>query len=328
MRAESFPFPALLLTIFCGVVLSPRDTHAQATPLSPPAISVYFPDYRYQADVEPEFFGTTHLVLFSSKPNDDGSVDFDRITPGLLEVGRKAQTENIKVTFCVGGWGRGKLFANAVSTAENRARFVTALADFCEQHQLDGVDIDWEFPRGETEHADFTLFLRDLSTRLRADDRLLTVALGYTRPLSAECYTYIDQVNLMCYHPWNPPKTSQREWLANAVEKMLASGLPPEKLLLGVGFYAKELGGERRAISYKTLSGANARPLPESEHGFSPANTDACDLRLELVREHQLGGVMVWDYGHDSTEADVSLLNYLSKKLTAEPQRPSELNSQ
>ncbi len=325
MPAKPAAFRIPTLAILSGIILLFGEVLAD-TPKAP-AISVYFPDYRFQEGVEPNFYGTTHLVLFSSKPNEDGSVDFDRITSGLREVGRKAQSKNIKVTFCVGGWGRGKLFATAVSSAENRARFVAALGDFCEQHQLDGVDIDWEFPKGEKEHADFALFLRDLSARLHTDDRLLTIALGYTRPLSAECYGYIDQVNLMCYHPWNPPTTSQRDWLTAAVEKMLASGLPPEKLLLGIGFYAKELGGERRAISYKNLSGLDAKPLPESEHGFSPANTEACELRLELIEKYQLGGVMVWDYGHDSTDPDTSLLNYLSQQLTPSPP-PSESNSQ
>jgi len=325
MPAKSSPSRAPILLVLSGFALLFGEAVAEP---AAPAISVYFPDYRYQQGVEPDFFGTTHLVLFSSKPNEDGSVDFDRITLGLLAVGRHAQHEHgAKVTFCVGGWGRGKLFATAVSTAENRTRFVTALGDFCEQHQLDGVDIDWEFPKGEKEHADFTLFLRNLSTRLHTDHRLLTIALGYTRPLSRECYSYVDQVNLMCYHPWNPPKTSQREWLSAAIENILASGLPPEKLLLGVGFYAKELGGERRAISYKTLSGANAKPLPESEHGYSHVNTDACDLRLELIKKYQLGGVMVWDYGHDSTDPETSLLNYLSQKLIPSRQ-PSESSSQ
>ncbi len=298
---------------------------ALAVPAAEPmAISVYFPDYRVRAGAELALHGTTHLVLFSSKPTEEGGVDFARITPGLLEVGRQARAAGVKVTVCVGGWGRGKLFANAVSTPERRARFADTLATFCAQHDLDGVDVDWEFPRGEREHADFERFLAELSGRLRPAGRLLTVALGYTRPLSEASYAHIDQVNLMCYHPWNPPKGTQREWLEGAVERMLASGLPPEKLLLGVGFYAKEMGGKRRAISYKNLVGEGARTLPESEAGFSGVGRAACDLRLDLVREHGLGGVMVWDYGHDSPDPEHSLLKYLSDRARpeAEPGAP------
>lgn len=328
MKSSSlFAFRLSVLALSFSLFLS-GGHESIADELAPAsAISVYFPDYRYSEGMEPKFYGTTHLVLFSAKPNEDGSIDFDRITPGLLKVGRRAQAaDKIKVTFCVGGWGRGKLFATAVSSVENRARFVAALGDFCAAHQLDGVDIDWEFPKGEQEHADFALFLKDLSARLHGDGRLLTIALGYTRPLPAECYDCIDQVNLMCYQPWNAPDNSHAAWLAEAVDTMLASGVPPQKLLLGIGFFAKELGGERRAISYKKLAADDSPALPESEYGFSPVGTDACDLRLELVKKHGLGGVMVWDYGHDSTDPDKSLLRYLSSQLT--PPRPSESNPQ
>ena len=87
------------------------------------------------------------------------------------------------------------------------------------------------------------------------------------------------------------------------------------------------MGGNRRAISYRNLVGENARPLPDSDHGFSPAGPYACDLRINLVKKHGLGGVMVWDYGHDSEDPADSLLNHLTKNITAPPP-PSEANPQ
>jgi GH18 family chitinase len=278
-----------------------------------PVLSVYFPDYRYVKGAEPAFYGTTQLVLFSAKPREDGSVDFSRITPGLLEVGEKAKAQGITAMVCVGGWGRGKEFATAVSTQGGRAHFVEALAGFCAEHSLGGVDIDWEFPKGEQEHADFTKFLGALSKRLRAEGRILTAALGYTRPLSVECYAYLDQVNLMSYQPWSPQ--DYEGWLREAVARFLDSGLAPEKLVLGVGFFAKEKGGERRAVSYKKMTGREGADLPKSEHGWWPAGKEACDLRVKLVEEFGLGGVMVWDYGHDAVAPEESLLRYLSETL-------------
>jgi len=289
-----------------------------------PVLSVYFPDYRYKKGVEPAFYGTTHLVLFSAKPHEDGSVDFGRITPGLLEVGEKARANGVTVTFCVGGWGRGKEFATAVSTEEGRARFVGALAGFCAEHDLGGVDIDWEFPKGEEEHADFAKFLASLSARLHGEGRILTAALGYTRPLDRECYGYLDQVNLMSYQPWSPQ--DYEKWLREAVERMLESGLPPEKLVVGVGFFAKEKGGERRAVSYRKMTGEGGAGLPKSEHGWWPAGKEACALRLKLVEEFGLGGVMVWDYGHDAVAPEESLLRYLPEGYEETLPKPA-LNS-
>ncbi len=278
------------------------------------SLSVYLPDYRVKGATELQLYETTHLILFSAKPNKDGTVDFSRIKPELLAAGKKAQAEGeLKVTCCVGGWGRGKLFANAVSTAGNRERFVNALTAYCEQHNLDGVDIDWEFPKGDQEHADFTLFLKDLSSKLRASNRILTVALAETRPLPAECWPYIDQVNLMSYQPWS--EKPYEAWLVASIDRFLDVGLPPEKLILGVGFFAKEKEGERRAVSWKNLAGEKAIDLPDSQHGFWPVGPEACDLRLRLVKERRLGGIMVWDYGHDSANPEYSLLRHLSEGL-------------
>jgi GH18 family chitinase len=284
-------------------------------------LAVYFPDYRYQEGVKPPMYGTTNLILFSAKPNHDGSVDFSRVSPSMIQMAKTARlAPPLQVTFCVGGWGRGDLFAKAVSTPENRARFAASLASFCEKYDLDGVDIDWEFPEGKEQHSDFTMFLTALSARLHASDRILTVALGENRPLSPAAYEVVDQVNLMSYQPWHPQP--YEEWLENAVKSVLESGLAPGKVNIGLGFFAREQGGEHRSISFSKLAGDSGQLLPNSEFGFSPVGKAACDLRFELVKKYRLGGIMVWDYGHDSPDPKHSLLRYISEnggRLDAKP---------
>lgn len=272
-------------------------------------LSVYLPDYRVKTGAEPNLYRTTQLILFSAKPRPDGSVDFSRINPDLLAFGEKARAKQVRVTVCVGGWGRGKEFAGAVSTPEHRTRFAGELQKFCEIHSLDGVDIDWEFPKGEQEHADLAAFLELLSGKLRASGRLLTIALGYTRPLPSECWQYVDYVNLMSYQPWNDQPYA--EWLDRSVDRFLEAGLPKHKLLVGVGFFAKEKAGQRRAVSWRKIGDG----LPESEHGYWPVGKGTCDLRIDLVKQHGLGGIMVWDYGHDTPDPDQSLLRYLSEQI-------------
>lgn len=280
-------------------------------------VAVYFPDYRYQEGVSLQLYGTTNLILFSATPGEDGSVDFSRIKPGMIALGANGREMNpdLKVTVSVGGWGRGNIFGKAVGTSEARTRFVKNLVEYCEQHSLDGVDIDWEFPKTEKEHSDFSLFLSELSGRLHEKDRILTVALGYTRPLTPEAYAAVDFVNLMSYQPWNPPSISYEAWLEEAVRRMIDSGLPPEKLLVGLPFYIKEMGGERKAISWKKLVGENAVAIPKSDFGYSPAGKGTCDLRVSLIEKYGLGGVMVWDYGHDSPDPEHSLLKHLSEAM-------------
>lgn len=275
-------------------------------------LAVYLPDYRAKSLQSLELHGTTDLILFSAMPRDDGSVDFSRISPAMLALGKEASTDgDLAVTVCVGGWGKGKNFAKAVSTGEARNRFVNDLAGFCRDNALAGVDIDWEFPKGEREHADLALFLEALSGRLRPEGRVLTIALGYTRPLPRDCWQWIDRVHLMSYQPWSP--RDYEPWLEESVERFLDAGLPPEKLLVGLGFYAKEKAGDRRAVSWRRLR--EGHPLPDSEHGFWPAGPETCDLRIRLVKKYSLGGVMVWEYGHDAVGTEHSLLRHLTGRL-------------
>lgn len=312
---------ALLLTLFLFCLALPviaEEKSKGKTQTAPTSLSVYLPDYRVKAGTEPRLFGTTHLILFSAKPDGDGKVDFTKIKPELFAFAKKAQaSQPVKVTFCVGGWGKGKQFASAVSSEANRKRFVNDLVDFCEKHDLDGVDLDWEFPKGDREHADFEIFLEQLSSRLHANDRILTIALGYTRPLSKTCWPYIDQINLMSYQPWSVQ--DYEPWLVESIKRFLEAGAPPEKILLGVGFFAKEKAGKRRAISWRHLADGKLEALPDSDSGFWPVGREACDLRLRLVKEYGLGGVMVWDYGHDSQLDDKSLLRHLSVGLGLMP---------
>ena len=182
-----------------------------------------------------------------------------------------------------------------------------------EENALDGVDIDWEFPKGDQEHADLNSFLQRLSEKLHTTNRILTIALGYTRSLSAEANACIDHVNLMSYQPWNPQP--YEVWLEKAVTDFLESGLPPEKLILGLPFFTKELGGKRRAIQWTKLAGKGESTIPESDHEFSPVGKAACDLRLDLMKKYKLGGVMVWEFGQDSPNEKHSLMKHLSEKL-------------
>lgn len=307
----------LALSLFVFLATCPAWSQEQGMAPSP-AMAVYLPDYRVKAGDEPRLLGATHLILFSAKANEDGAVDFSRIKPELLAFAEKARARNpIAVTVCVGGWGKSNHFAAAVSSGATRERFVNDLVAFCLKHDLGGVDIDWEFPKGDREDSDFEAFIKLLSARLHADERILTIALGYTRPLSAECWRHIDQVNLMSYQPWSVQP--YEPWLEDSIKRFLAAGLPPEKLLLGVGFFAKEKAGKRRAISWRSLADGKLDGLPESESGFWPVGPEVCDLRLRLMKQYRLGGIMIWEYGHDSARPEASLLLRLSKGLGLMP---------
>jgi chitinase len=56
---------------------------------------------------------------------------------------------HLKVIISVGGWSWSAHFSDAALTPQSRWRFASSLRDFIETHDLDGADIDWEFPTGD-----------------------------------------------------------------------------------------------------------------------------------------------------------------------------------
>jgi chitinase len=46
----------------------------------------------------------------------------------------------------IGGWTGGRWFSTDVGNAANRTAFVKTVLNFAENHHLDGIDFDWEYP--------------------------------------------------------------------------------------------------------------------------------------------------------------------------------------
>ncbi len=53
---------------------------------------------------------------------------------------------HLKLLVSVGGWTWSKGFSDAVLTPERRQRFVESAVAFVRRHDLDGFDVDWEYP--------------------------------------------------------------------------------------------------------------------------------------------------------------------------------------
>ncbi|MBO9556920.1 glycosyl hydrolase family 18 protein, partial [Cellulomonas sp.] len=57
----------------------------------------------------------------------------------------RADNPALKVLVSIGGWGAGN-FSEAALTPASRARFTDSAVALLRAHDLDGIDIDWEYP--------------------------------------------------------------------------------------------------------------------------------------------------------------------------------------
>ena len=191
-------------------------------------------------------------------------------------TGLRSTHSHFKVLVSVGGWTWSGGFSEAAATAESRARFVASAVDFVRRHDLDGFDVDWEYPglpgngnpHGPQDKANFTLLMAELRAALDQEGRargrryLLTMAAGaFPRFLEQtemeRVAGYVDFVNLMTYdfriagsdplagHHANLYRHPQDDGSSadGAVRDFIAAGVPTGKLVLGVPFYGRAWGG-------------------------------------------------------------------------------------
>lgn len=186
----------------------------------------------------------------------------------------KQRNPDLKILTSVGGWTWSGGFSDMALTAESRQRFIDSALNFVRRHQLDGVDIDWEYPglpgagnpHRPEDGANFTLLLRDLRAQLDQLEQelgrslLLTIASGGF-PAFVEIneigkwQEYLDFINIMAYDynfPSDGNATGHHTALYSnprditgmsadaAVRDHLAAGVPAHKLVMGVAFYGRQ----------------------------------------------------------------------------------------
>nr|WP_256702188.1 glycosyl hydrolase family 18 protein [Paenibacillus sp. P32E] len=196
----------------------------------------------------------------------------------------KAKNPNLKTVISVGGWTWSNRFSDVAATAATREVFANSAVDFIRKYQMDGVDLDWEYPvsgglagnsyRPE-DKQNYVLLLQKIREKLNAagtaDGKtyLLTIASGagpayiQNNNLSGIA-AVVDWINIMTYDfngSWNTTTghnaplyydpaaastglTEPANYnIDKAVTSYLASGVPANKLVMGMPFYGRGWGG-------------------------------------------------------------------------------------
>jgi chitinase len=177
----------------------------------------------------------------------------------------KRQNPNLIILLSVGGWGC-KGFSGAALTEESRRKFASSCLQVIDLYNLDGVDIDWEYPVDggggliascPEDKENFTLLLKNIRSAI-GTDKLLTAAgagFGYichwTNPF--DYAELLDYMNIMTYdfafggmHNANlyPSQIySEFNYLRSSLDEFvnlyLEHGFKAENLNLGIPFYGR-----------------------------------------------------------------------------------------
>ncbi|KAJ3550049.1 hypothetical protein NMY22_g645 [Coprinellus aureogranulatus] len=240
---------------------------------SRPLVMAYYPDWAGQ-DFPPEeidFSLYDWLDFAFALPSSKFELVWDdEDAPSLLSrLVTAAHAKGTKVKLSIGGWTGSKYFSPAVATEANRRIFSDSILTVYNTYNLDGIDLDWEYPGHEgnegnmwdpADTANFLAFLKMLRATLPSSAKISAAVqtipfLGQNGdPIddTSQFGAVFDWVLLMNYDTWestSPPgpnaplydacnnSTQPASSASAGVVAWAKSGFPVSKLVLGLPSY-------------------------------------------------------------------------------------------
>jgi chitinase len=270
-------------------------------------------------------------------------------------AGLKKRNPDLKVLLSLGGWGGCETCSNVFSTDENRKAFALSVKELSEYFHTDGIDLDWEYPTIEgypghlyqpADKKNFTSLVRQLRETLGTQYQISFAAGGFSKYISEavewdQLVSQVNYINVMTYDLVNgsSPVTGhhtplystgqQKESVDNAVQQLMAQGVPLNKIVIGAAFYGRvwqdvpdsngglyQPGKFLKSVSYKSFAGqfsaddgfiyhwdetAMAPYLYNaSRHWFVTYDDPrSIALKTKYALDRKLGGIMFWQLTSD-----------------------------
>ncbi|KAM0787619.1 hypothetical protein ACM66B_003685 [Microbotryomycetes sp. NB124-2] len=179
----------------------------------------------------------------------------------------KKRHRHLKILLSIGGWTYSSNFAGPASSVQGRKTFVESSVKLLEDYGLDGLDLDWEYPKNDVEARNYVELLRDLRQGLdaHAAKKGLSPEQGYELTIAAPCGAsnyeklhlkemdqYLSFWNLMAYDyagSWDTITGHQAALFDDgrpnavstdrAIRHFTSHGVPVSKLVLGLPLYGR-----------------------------------------------------------------------------------------
>jgi chitinase len=272
----------------------------------PPGFKVvaYMPSWAGAVN-QVQYAKITHINYAFVIPTASGGLGAIDNIPKLQSLVSTAHANGVKVSISIGGWndGNDNGFESLAANSGSRTNFVNNIINMVNQYNLDGADIDWEYPDDGASSNNYSTLMQLLSTALHNQGKLLTAAVisGDGSSIQANVFGYVDFLNLMAYDgegsnhsPYSLATSSLNYWIGR--------GLPKAKAVLGVPFYGRE-----PYTSYADILAGGGSPNADTWNGIGYNGIPTIKNKATLAL-NQGGGIMVWELSQDATGAN-SLLS-------------------
>lgn len=266
------------------------------------------------------------------------------------------EKQRLKIWVSVGGAGRSNSFAAIVLDPSKRKAFLNSLRSFwfvylifllrfvsqttsicangishdnyfflmkiystitSQKEEIDGVDFDWEAPRGEEEMRGYIVLMWDAAKMLKENGNImLSVALHPGQVSISDFYASVDRVNLMTYdmitetgmHHATIKNTKA------AVKILIDSGCPKQKIVVGIPAYARHGKNPGDVKTYsEVIDGLMRSNLSSPDEdvisrkswkGYLFDSPSLVKKKVDHAIQTGLAGVFFWELGQDKQHAD------------------------
>ncbi|EMD40292.1 glycoside hydrolase family 18 protein [Gelatoporia subvermispora B] len=239
---------------------------------STPIAAAYYPDWATDTNPPQSLdFTKFDILLFAfATPNSSSTLSWDSGATSTLKTlvsSAHNSGHGTKVVLSIGGWDGSHWFSQAMSSA-NRSTFVNACVSAVKTYDLDGIDIDWEYPaeagagnpNSPSDAANLLSFFTSLRSEL-GSSKIISAAVtdlpwtGSNGSPLTDVSAYAKQMtyaNIMNYDVWgassspgpNAPlgnlcgTSQQPQYSAQAaLSQWTKAGFPASQLVLGLPLY-------------------------------------------------------------------------------------------
>jgi GH18 family chitinase len=290
------------------------------TPTPSPFIILAYATEGIVAEIIP-YDKLTHINYAFLTPQTDGT--FNPINNGwkLKKIVATGHTNNVKVLISVGGWGWDQQFETLAASPESRNAFVQNLKTFVEDYQLDGADIDWEYPDAGESSQNFLALIKELRAAL--PDKLLTTAVvsygDNALGIHPDSFALFDFVNVMTY---DGPDHATMEQFEKGLAYWSGRGLPKEKIVMGMPFYSHVKDSAAEGVSFAKLVQADPAAAQVNEfdyYGMTQVYNGIPTVQAKTrMAMEKASGVMFWALDHDA-QGEFSLVNAIYQTAHSKP---------
>ena len=255
----------------------------------------------------------THINYAFIRPTTTGGLTAVDQPSKLQDIVSRAHAANVKVGIAVGGWSdlNNQDFESMAGNSTYRNNFVNNIVNLIGQYGLDGVDIDWEYPTGGNNPANFNTLMGQLSTAMHSRSKFLSAAVAANGSnadgVQSGVFSSVDFLNLMAYDGGGS-NHSTYDYALQTINYWKGRGLQASKAILGVPFYGRS---PSEYVAYNTLLLRGASPNSDFFGNIGYNGIPTIKSKTNLAFD-QGGGIMIWEISQDVNNSN-SLLTAINQ---------------